>query len=223
MTEATTSVALPLGYSPVPAGHLASVVTYLEMRARPPRRDVPLSDMPPHVRRLGAPELEAYRALYRAVGERWLWFSRLLLSDAELAAILADPQVHAYAVYTAERTPARDIASDHDQPIGLLELDFRIDGEAELVFFGVTSDRVGTGIGRWLMEQALDLAWAAPISRLVVHTCTLDHPDALSFYERSGFSPYARAVEVAPDPRLTGALPRNAAPQVPLIETPARE
>ncbi len=67
------------------------------------------------------------------------------------------------------------------------------------------------------MEQALTLAWAQPISRLHVHTCTLDHPAAVPFYERSGFTAYARAVEVAPDPRLSGELPREAAPQVPRI------
>ena len=67
------------------------------------------------------------------------------------------------------------------------------------------------------MERALDLAWAAPIDRFHVHTCSLDSPAALAFYIRSGFTPYARQVEVADDPRLTGALPRDAAPQVPIL------
>jgi hypothetical protein len=68
------------------------------------------------------------------------------------------------------------------------------------------------------MSRAIERAWAHPIERLWVHTCTLDHPGALAFYVRSGFRPYRRQVEVADDPRLSGALPRNAAPHVPIIE-----
>lgn len=201
----TSPPALSPGYTPVPSGHLASVVTYLEMRERPPQRDVPLPAGAPTLHRLGAADLDRYRALYREVGERWLWFSRLVMPAAELQAILADPAVQAYAVQSGNAA------------VGLLELDFRTAGEAELAFFGVTDAHVGTGLGRWLMEQALTLAWAQPITRLHVHTCTLDHPAAVPFYERSGFTAYARAVEVAPDPRLGGALLREAAPQVPRI------
>jgi GNAT superfamily N-acetyltransferase len=205
MSDRSASPMLSPGYTPVPAGHRASVVTYLEMRERPPRRDVPVPTGAPTLHRLGAADLDRYRALYREVGERWLWFSRLVMPAAELQAILADPAVHAYAVHVGGTA------------VGLLELDFRAAGEAELAFFGVTDAHVGTGLGRWLMKQALTLAWAQPITRLHVHTCTLDHPAAVPFYERSGFRPYARAVEVAPDPRLGGALPREAAPQVPRI------
>jgi len=50
-----------------------------------------------------------------------------------------------------------------------------------------------------------------------VHTCTLDHPAALSAYRRAGFEPYRRAIEHFPDPRLIGILPRDCAPQIPLI------
>jgi hypothetical protein len=51
-----------------------------------------------------------------------------------------------------------------------------------------------------------------------VHTCHFDHPSALAFYQRSGFRPYAVMVEVHPDPRLMGAMPKDASPQVPLVE-----
>ena len=67
------------------------------------------------------------------------------------------------------------------------------------------------------MNEALELAFLRPIERLFVHTCSLDHPAALPFYVRSGFAPYKRAIEVADDPRLTGRLPRGAAPQVPFL------
>src|SRR5438132_6476379 len=38
---------------------------------------------------------------------------------------------------------------------------------------------------------------------------SLDHPLALPFYLRSGFSPFKRHLEIVEDPRLTGVLPRD--------------
>ncbi len=195
---------LPDGYHDVPTGSLAAVVTYLEMTtaapARPERAAAPWT-----LRPVAQPALDWYRDLYRRVGADWLWSSRLSLTDAELSAALgaAGVVVHALAV------------DGRDE--GLLELDFRVHGECELVFFGVTPALVGHGAGRWLMNRAVALAWAQPIGRLWLHTCTLDAPEALPFYLRSGFVPYARKVEVYDDPRLAGVLPLTAAPQVPLI------
>ena len=146
------------------------------------------------MRRVERPDLDWFRDLYRRVGEEWLWFSRLRMSDAELAAIIHAPRVEVYAL-------AHDGRDE-----GLLELDFREPGQCELVFFGVTANLIGSGAGRFLMNRALERAWSQPISRLWVHTCTLDHPNALAFYQRSGFRPFRRQVEVADDPRLDGTL-----------------
>ncbi|MEX0368657.1 MAG: GNAT family N-acetyltransferase, partial [Ruegeria sp.] len=44
-----------------------------------------------------------------------------------------------------------------------------------------------------------------------------DHPRALDFYRRSGFTPVRQEVEVMADPRLNGVLPKDAAPHVPLF------
>jgi hypothetical protein len=40
----------------------------------------------------------------------------------------------------------------------------------------------------------------------------------LGFYLRSGFRAYARRIEVADDPRLTGLAPRSAAKHIPIVE-----
>ncbi|KMO11166.1 GCN5 family acetyltransferase [Methylobacterium platani JCM 14648] len=188
------------GYTAVPPTHLATVVTYLERREPPP----PRSRDPLPLAAIGA-DVARYRALYRAVGESWLWFGRARVSDDALAGILGDPDVEALALTEAGRD------------VGLLELDWRRPGEAELVYFGLVPEAVGQGRGQRLMEEALHHAFARPIGRLWVHTCTLDHPGAVAFYRRSGFRAYARAIEVTPDPRLTGDLPRDAAGQVPLL------
>lgn len=200
------SPALPNGYSAIPRGHIASVVTCLEMTERPALR--PARPFPAGVtlQRWNRPALDAYRALFRAVGEDWLWFSRLVMADEQLRAILDDPLVEIYAL-------GRDGVD-----FGILELDFRRVGQCELAFFGLTQDALGKGIGRALMNEAIERAWSRQIGRFWVHTCTLDSPLALDFYRRSGFIPYALKVEVQDDPRLTGVMPRGCAPHVPLIE-----
>ncbi|SLN20301.1 GNAT family N-acetyltransferase [Pseudooctadecabacter jejudonensis] len=188
----------------VPEGQIAAVVTHLQMFERPAPRPMGRVDatLVPHA----APDLDWYRDLFMRVGgQDWMWFSRLGMNDAELAAILHRDDVHIYSVQKDGRDE------------GMLELDFRVSGECELGYFGLTSAMVGTGAGRWLMEQALDLAWAQPISRFHVHTCTLDSPQALPFYVRSGFQAYARQIEVADDPRKAGVLPMDSAPQLPII------
>lgn len=195
---------LPHGYHDVPAGALATVVTYLEMTAPAPTR-AEHAAAPWTLRPVARPDLSWYRDLYRRVGADWLWSSRLALSDALLSAILSAHGVAVYALVLDGREE------------GLLELDFREPGECELAFFGVSPALVGRGAGRWLMNQAIALAWSRPIRRFWVHTCTLDAPAALPFYVRSGFVPYARRVEVYDDPRLSGVLPSTAAPQVPVI------
>jgi GNAT superfamily N-acetyltransferase len=194
-----------LSYAAVPDGDLAAVVTYLEMLA-PPTSPVPPS--PLSLRRIERPETEQYRRLFRLVGSRWLWFSRLVMDEAELAAIVRHPRVELFAV-TGER----------GEDAGLLELDFRRDGECELAFIGLVPELAGQGHGRWLLAAALRLAWRDSVNRVHVHTCTLDHPAALAAYRRAGFTAYRRAVEQFPDPRLTGILPLECAPQLPVVGT----
>jgi GNAT superfamily N-acetyltransferase len=189
---------------PVPPGEIATIVTSLEMRERP--KPAPFPPAPMRLVRWDAPSAEAYRTLYRRVGEPWLWFSRLMLSDEALRAILHDPQVSIWAV-----TDRAGIE------VGIIELDFRTPHECEIAFFGLVPELTGKGLGRWMMAQTLAAAWKPGISRVWVHTCTLDGPTALGFYRRAGFEPYATAVEQFPDPRLSGLIPAEAAPQIPLL------
>jgi len=184
---------------------LAAIVTYLEMR-RHPAADVPASRL--SLRRVQQPPLNEYRRLFRLIGAPWLWFSRLIMADSKLAAIIHDPRVELHVVVDETGTEA-----------GMLELDFRQPGECELAFVGLVPELSGKGHGRWLLAEALRLAWRESVTRVHVHTCTLDHPAALAAYRRAGFTAYKRAVERFPDPRLLGILPLDCAPQVPLLGT----
>ncbi len=193
------------GFHDVPPGRLATVVTHLEMRERAALRPVSVPEGA-ELRRVEAPGAGWYRALFRRVGaEDWLWFSRLRLSDAELLETICHPRVQVFAL----RVGGEDL--------GLLELDFRVPGACELAFLGVARELIGQGAGRFMMNAAIERAWAEGIERFHVHTCTLDSPQALPFYMRSGFTPVRQQVEIAPDPRLDGLIRADAAPQIPVL------
>ncbi len=194
-----------MGLIPVKPGEVATIVTSLEMRERP--RPRPLPESPLRLVKWEKPAPDKYRALFRRVGEPWLWFSRLIMDEARLTGIIHDSSIEIFAV-----------ADPRGVEIGLLELDFRESGTCELSFFGLVPELAGKGHGRWLMAQALLRAWRPEVTRVWVHTCTLDHPSALGFYRASGFVPFTRAIESFPDPRLSGHLPREAAPHVPLLD-----
>lgn len=195
---------LASGLHDVPPGHLATVVTHLQMKARPPARPSPdVADLTLVKHKTVAPDW--YRDMFRRIGQDYLWFSRLEMNDAQLAQVFEHPD---YELYTLQ---------NQNEDLALLELDFRQPDECELAFFGLDKALIGTGAGRLLMNHAIDLAFAHQITRFHVHTCTLDSPQALGFYVRSGFKPFRTQVEIAPDPRLNGDLPKECAPQIPCI------
>jgi GNAT superfamily N-acetyltransferase len=197
-------VNLPDQITELAPGKIASVVTYLQMFARPAPRNV-AAPIGLSIQRQMAPGLDWYRDLYRLVGEDYLWFSRLEMADEDLAAHLKRDEVEVWSVV------------EDGRDMGLLELEWFDNGDCELSFFGLAPSLVGGGIGRWLMEHALERAFGRPIERFFVHTCTLDSPQALGFYERSGFVPYARAIEIDNDPRNWGLIAAEKAPQVPFL------
>ena len=184
----------------IPEGHVGAVVTFLEMTARPPLRPLPAS--PLRLERWKAPDPAKYRTLFRRVGAPWLWYSRLLMDDAQLSGEMAE--VHA-------------VTDRQGIEVGMLELDFRTAGECLIRFLALVPELAGKGHGPWLFAQAMALAWRPGIARVHVNTCSLDHPAALPSYLKAGFRAYRRAFESFPDPRLAGVLPPETAPQIPAI------
>jgi GNAT superfamily N-acetyltransferase len=186
----------------VPRGHVATIVTHLEMLEKPALPETHSSLV---LESWPNPSVDEYRALFRRVGEPWLWMSRLFMDQAKLNAIIDDPAVEI------------SIVRDGAEPVGFIELDFRQSGQCEIAFFGLVPEQNGKGQGRWMMEQALKQAWRDGIERVWLHTCTQDSPRALPFYQRCGFRIFKQEIGMMIDPRLTGHLPQSAAPHVPIF------
>jgi GNAT superfamily N-acetyltransferase len=195
----------------VAPGQLATIVTSLQMLSPPAGASAPVKSAL-RLEHWPAPvDRRRYLALFREIGEPWLWRGRLIMDDAALAATLDAP------------TTTVHIAARRDgTPVGLLELDFSVPETCEIAYFGLVPGMTGNGHGSWLMAHALRMAWKGQegrpgVTRVWVHTCDLDHPSALGFYRARGFVPFERGVEIYPDPRAVGLYSRDAAPRVPLL------
>ena len=157
-------------------------ITYLQMFAHPQR-----TVQPPRnglaVVHAQKPPVAYYWFLYDAVGRDYEWNSRKKLSDAELAALLNDPRLEVH-VLIVDGVPA-----------GFAELDRRTEGEIELVQFGLMSDFIGQGLGKYFLQWTIDKAWSHNPKRFWLHTCTKDHPAALPNYLKAGFAIYKEEVK----------------------------
>lgn len=154
------------------------ITTYLEMTSPDEFRPGFLPDSEARcVLRLGEVDVPFYKFLYQAVGEAWRWRDRLLMPDAKLEQILAQPGCSVDVLYV-EGVPA-----------GYIELD-RQGGDTEIAYFGLRPAFIGHGLGKHLLSWGIQQAWQDGAQRVWVHTCNLDGPHALENYRRRGFGIY---------------------------------
>ena len=187
----------------VPPGKLHTVITHLAMEAPPPHEPPP---PPPGIAigRRWSISTNEYLRLYHAIGDDWLWWSRLTWDEVALQDHILEEETEIY------------VAEAGGEEIGLIELNLRPAPDIELRYFGVIPARIGTGLGGWLMRYAIAAVSKHRPRRMILNTCTLDHPGALAFYRRLGFTVTHSEVDIFDDPRLAGLIPRDAAPHIPL-------
>ncbi len=70
---------------------------------------------------------------------------------------------------------------------GYFELQRHDDGSVEIAYFGIVPALIGRGLGGFMLERAVQAAWAMTASRVWLHTCTLDSARALPNYRARGF------------------------------------
>jgi len=174
--------------------HIEITITYLEMGKAPSDRLAPAPPgTTPVLRPLLDPRVEDYRRLYNAVGEKWFWWERRVLPDAELERILGEPGREVL------------VLEEGGEQAGFAELEHQEGGRAlQVIYFGLVPAFIGRGLGGWFLSRVIDHAWSAAPRRVWLHTCTLDHPAALSVYRKAGFVPFKTDTRSIPDPRFSG-------------------
>lgn len=164
---------------------------YLEMtdlaHLRP--KPAPRPDLQVMHAQIPLPELN--RFLYTAVGGNWFWTMRLGWTHAQWSRRLESPNVQTWVFYVA------------GTPAGYAELVRTTDGSVEISSFGLISRFVGLGLGGYWLTEALRAAWAFDASRVWLHTCTLDHPQALANYQARGLTLYKEETAIVDLPDQT--------------------
>ncbi|TCS43030.1 GNAT family N-acetyltransferase [Reinekea marinisedimentorum] len=118
------------------------------------------------------------RFLYQLIGAPWQWTDKLKLSDEDWNSYVCRPELRTWVAYKEGAIA------------GYFELETQ--GKAiELKYFGLEQGFIGQGYGKALLSYAIAQAWAiAGTERVWVHTCSLDHENALNNYQRCGFKLY---------------------------------
>jgi len=173
---------------------IETTVTFLEMRERPTNPSPPVPVGKIAILRADPPTVPYYRFLYNTVGKRWLWWERRVMGDEALGEIIGDPAVEIFTLLVS------------GVPAGFCELDGRTKGEVEVAYFGLMDEFLGKGLGRYFLHWTVDQAWQREPERVWVHTCTLDHPAALSTYQKAGFEVYRRETEIIRNPGLVAVV-----------------
>ncbi|WP_424932478.1 GNAT family N-acetyltransferase, partial [Amaricoccus macauensis] len=158
-------------------------VTFLAMEERPrhPRPPLPAGS-PCALIAAKSPPNWYFLSLYEAVGRDYEWTDQIERPDDELAAWLNDENVVLYTFLRA------------GWPHGFFVLDHRETETCDLAYFGLVPEAMGRGLGWFLLETAVHMAWDLPgVERVTVNTNSLDHPRALPLYQKAGFAPYRRA------------------------------
>jgi GNAT superfamily N-acetyltransferase len=156
--------------------------TYLAMSAPADLTPAARPEGDLRVERAGFCPTAFFRYLYAEVGRPYRWTDRLAWSDERVRAYLDAGDVTVHVLYV------------EGAPAGYFELKRHEDGSTEIAYFGLMGDYIGRGLGGWLLTRAVETAWAGGPQRVWLHTCTLDHPNALRNYLRRGFQPVRQEV-----------------------------
>lgn len=142
------------------------------------------------VMRAFRPNRAFYLFLYTSVGRPYQWYNRLMMPASELQELLDDKNTEVYVLYF------------QGVPAGFVEFDVTGKTSTEILYFGLNCEYTGRKLGMPFLQWCIDKAWQRPIDRLWLHTCNLDHPAALKFYQKAGFEIYDQdtTMQQTPDP-----------------------
>tara|TARA_Y100001935_G_scaffold93429_1_gene77671 strand:+ start:17 stop:520 length:504 start_codon:yes stop_codon:yes gene_type:complete len=112
---------------------------------------------------------------YKNVGKKHRWVDRLIWSEQQWIDYVSSSKVKTYVLKSKE---------DH---IGFFELIFHIETkEVEIAYIGILEEYQNKKLGSFLLSEAIKKSFNKNINRVWLHTCSLDHENALKNYLARG-------------------------------------
>jgi GNAT superfamily N-acetyltransferase len=150
-------------------------ITYLAMEHPTMFRPKRLPTSGAVIERIDPPSPAVAARYYRDVGASYQWNDSRHWSDVEWERELS-----------REGSELWVLKSDGVEA-GFFELVMPTPGVREIQYFGLLPGFEGKGLGSHLLSLAVDRAWEAGADKVILNTCTLDHPSALPNYLARGF------------------------------------
>ena len=112
---------------------------------------------------------------YKNIGKKHKWIDRLVWTDAQWIDYVSNKNVNTYVFKLKD-----DLA-------GFFELISHGEKkEVEIAYFGLLEEFQNKNLGSYLLSQAIQRSFKGSIDRVWLHTCSLDHKNALSNYIARG-------------------------------------
>ncbi len=120
-------------------------------------------------------DFQLNKFLYKKVGKKYRWVERLIWTNQN------------WIEYVSNKNLSTYVLKDDDNLVGYFELIFcETKQEIEIAYFGILEDYFGKKLGGFLLSEAIKKSFLKGAKRIWVHTCSLDHKNALKNYLSRG-------------------------------------
>ena len=124
-------------------------------------------------------EFQLNKFFYKNIGKNYQWVDRLILTDLDWIRYTSNEKLFTY------------ILKSKDEIAGYFELLFNKESkEAEIAYFGILDEYFGKRLGGYMLSEAIKNSFKIGSKKIVVHTCSLDHKNALNNYLSRGMKVY---------------------------------
>ena len=120
-------------------------------------------------------DFQLNKFFYKNIGKNHRWVDRLVWSDKQWIEYTSDKKVKTY------------ILKKRNDLAGYFELIFHKDlNEVEIAYLGLLNEYQNQNLGSHLLSSAIKKSFSEQTKRVWVHTCSLDHKNALNNYISRG-------------------------------------
>ena len=153
--------------------------SYLEINSIQELELVPKPSKDYSINLLDPVNFQLNKFFYKNIGKKHMWVDRLIWLESKWIDYVSDKKVKTY-VFKYKN----DLA-------GFFELIFHSEKkEVEIAYFGLLEEYQNKKLGSYLLHEAIKKSFIKNINRVWVHTCTLDHKNALNNYISRGMKVY---------------------------------
>ena len=124
-------------------------------------------------------DFQLNKFFYKQIGKNYQWFDRLVWTDKNWIEYVSNSNLFTF------------VLKDNEEIAGFFELIYHKNrSETEIAYFGLLKEYFGQKLGGYMLSEAIKKSFSFNVKRVWVHTCSLDHKNALKNYLSRGMKIY---------------------------------